>query len=37
MKGPLQVGNLITSEVNKFKMWAIPFYKNNIRVENKDP
>ena len=34
MKGPLKVDNPITSLVDKFKMWAIPFRKNNIEVEN---
>ena len=37
MKGPFNVDNPITSMVNRFKMWAIIFCKNNIRAENKDP
>jgi hypothetical protein len=37
MKGPLKVDNPITSRIDRFKIWAIFFCKNNIRVENKDP
>ena len=37
MKGSLKVDGLITSKVDRFQMWAIPFCKNNIRAENKDP
>ena len=37
MKGPSKVDNPITTNVDRFKMWAIPFCKNNIGAENKDP
>ena len=37
MKGPLKVYNSITSKIDRYKTWAIPFSKNNIGVEIKDP
>ena len=42
MKGPLKVGNPITSKVDKFEMWVgfifLFFYLSNmIGAENKDP
>lgn len=37
MKSPLKVDNPITSKVDRYKMWAIPFCKNKIGVGNKDP
>ena len=33
MKGPLKVDNPITSKIDRYKIWAIPFCKNNIGVE----
>ena len=35
-KCPLKVGNPNTSEVDKYKIWAIPFCKNIIGAQNKD-
>ena len=37
MKGSSKVDNPITSKVDKFKMRAIIFCKNNIGAKNKDP
>ena len=37
MKGSLKIDNPIISKVDRFKMWAIPFCKNYMRAENKDP
>ena len=37
MKGALKVDNLIISKIDRYEIWVIPFCKNNMRVENKDP
>ena len=37
MKGSSKVDNPITSKIDKNKIWVIPFCKNNIRAEYKDP
>ena len=37
MRGPLKVDNLVTSMIDRCKIWAIPFSTNNIGDENKDP
>jgi hypothetical protein len=36
MYGPLKVDNPTTRKIDRYKIWAIPFCKNNIGVENKD-
>ena len=36
MKGPLKVDNPITSKIDGYKIWAIPFCKNNITAKYKD-
>ena len=37
MKGLLKVDNPITNKMDRYKIWAIHFCKNNIRAEDKDP
>ena len=37
MKGPLTVDDLITSQVDRCKMWAIHFCKNNIGAKIRNP
>ena len=37
MKVPLKIDISFTSMIDRYKIWAIPFCKNNIRDENKDP
>ena len=37
MKGPLKVDIPISSMIERYQLWAIPFCKNNIGAENKDP
>ena len=37
MKGPLKVDTPITSKIDRYKIRAIPFSKNNIGAENKEP
>ena len=36
MNDPIKVDNPITSKIDRYKTWSIPFCKNNIEVENKD-
>ena len=37
MKGPLKIDNPITSNIDRYKLRAIFFSKNNIGAKNKDP
>ena len=36
MKGPLKVDLPITFTIDRHKIWAIPFSKNNVGAGNKD-
>ena len=37
MKGPLEVDIPITSKIDKYKIWAMHLFLNNVGAENKDP
>jgi hypothetical protein len=37
MKSSLKVDNPMTSKIDRYKIWAILFCRNNIRAKNKDP
>jgi hypothetical protein len=37
MKSASKVGNPMTSKIDRYNIWAIPFCKNYLRAENKDP
>ena len=37
MKGALKADNPITSNLDRYKIWANPFCKKNIGARNKNP